>query len=262
MRAFGIIGLWIRSLLVGPLGFVIVFLAGYALVLRLCRRKKATNVPPCCTSLLLAFGGIFLLLCLPYPAVLLGFPLRWLASRIERKNPVVLAEDADLQRGIRIVVFGGGVLGDGVASPSTLQRIEGAVQLWRKMPEAGIVLSEGGIGAYGGTDWFRAYFRRLGVPEERLTLEPCARSTRENAVLVAKLCMDTKVTSVILVTSWSHLPRSYLAARRCGLAPRVAAVGDFPGRLTFCPTWRSLFGFWQMLNEYVGIAGYKLLGWA
>ena len=260
MRAFGIIGLWIRSLLVGPTGFVVVLLAGSGLMLRLLRRKgKAT--PPCCRIILVSFGAVFLLLCLPYPAFLLGLPLHWMASRIERKHPVALVQDPVVQRRTRIVVFGGGVLSDGIASSSTLQRIEGAIQLWRKMPEAGIVVSEGGIGAYEGSAWFRAYFRRLGVPEQRLTLEPCARSTRENAVLIAKLCTDTKVTKVILVTSWSHLPRAYLSARRCGLKPEVAAVGDFPGRLTFCPTWRSLFGFWQMLNEYAGIAGYKLLGW-
>lgn len=264
MRGFGIFGAWVRSLLVGPAGFVLVYLGICWLVLALVRRfrdeRKATCRPGLGWPLLNA--ALFLTLCLPYPAWVLEYPLRRWGERLAVRHGVPPRLDAAEQAGTAIVVFGGGVYPSGHASSHTLARINAALDLWRLMPGAAFVVAEGGIGEYAGQQWLHDYLEACGVPGDRIIFETRSRTTYQNARFTANLLLPAGYGRFVVVTSVTHAPRAWLAARRCGLNPLLAVeLAGSRSTLTPVPTWGALEHLHRMLNEYVGIAGYKVLGW-
>ena len=260
MRAFGIIGMWIRSLAVGPTGFVLVYLAVCIAILYAARKRRHVD-PRKILPWLLGFAGAFLILCLPYPAMALRVPLLWWSGRLEAAHAPELTRDSAYQRGTVVVVFGGGALSQGIASSTTLKRMHEAMAVWRSIPEATFMLSEGGIARYRAEAWFRKYLQREGVPNEQIILETKALTTQQNARFCAELITAHALEHVILVTSRNHLPRAYLTARRHGLRPTLVGVPTSAPDAAFCPTWHSLVSLSHMLNEYIGIAGYMLLDW-
>lgn len=56
-----------------------------------------------------------------------------------------------------------------------------------------------------------ALARSLGVPGDRLRIEPRARNTRENVALARMLLHD--IAAVVVVTDGYHLPRALWLAR-------------------------------------------------
>jgi uncharacterized SAM-binding protein YcdF (DUF218 family) len=92
---------------------------------------------------------------------------------------------------------------------------------------------------------------RLGVPRERIALEPRSRTTREQAVNVAGMLKKGGVGRFLLVTNASHMPRASAAFRELGFQPVASvslyAVGTPPG-------------FWHRLRP--GVSALRQSDWA
>ena len=67
---------------------------------------------------------------------------------------------------------------------------------------------------------------RLGVPRERMVLEPRSRTTREQAVNVAGILTKRGTKRFILVTGADHMPRARASFRELGLQP-IASVARY-----------------------------------
>ena len=260
MRRLGLLGAWIRSILVGPTGLVLFLLGLYLLALWFWHRRTKQPVR---VSAAWGIGAsaVFLFLCLPYPAVLLDLPLEWWGRRLERAHPVQTPIPADTARRTVVLVLGASLTDSGTLSTESLNRAECARKVWRRMPDAWFLFSDGGIARYHVEKQVRTYLQRCGIPGDRILLETHSRSTQENIKLTLPLLRAHGIEHVVLVTARRHLPRGYLVCRRYGLRPRVYGC-YFPPPLAFCPTWSNLKFFSSVLNEYVGLLGYKLLGWA
>ncbi len=260
MRKFGLMGEWVRSLLVGPAGFVLVFWSVYLLVLHV-RRRQSDCPMKVVVRAGLVFCVVFLTLCLPYPGALLDLPLHHWARAMERTHPVPSAElGTSAAQHWAVLVLGGGVTDSGFLSSETLDRIECALDVWRRLPGAWFLLAEGGIGRYRTAERVRAYLERCGVPRDRILLETKSLSTQQNVKFCLPILRRHRISRVVLVTTLRHIVRGRLVCRRYGLDPAV--VGSYaPPSLVFSPSWRGLFHVSAALNEYFGLVGYRLLGW-
>lgn len=152
-----------------------------------------------------------------------------------------------------IIVLGSGTP-RGQVSPTLAQRLDTALVLAARYPDA-VVLTSGGIdlgetrseGAVMG-DYLRAH----GLPPQRLLQEERSTSTEENLLLSAAVLRRRGVTPgdrVLLVTSDFHTLRAGWIARRAGYT-QVATAG--------APTPLYLrYNAW--LREYFAVAsGYML----
>ncbi len=107
----------------------------------------------------------------------------------------------------------------------------------------------------------------FGVPAERILVESASRNTRENAVESAKLMRQHDISSVILITNASHLPRAMGCFRKIGIEPIPYGVdfhSDLNNRLSlddFIPDVGNLRGLTWVLHEYFGLAMYKAAGY-
>ncbi len=118
-----------------------------------------------------------------------------------------------------------------------------------------------------------AYFKSYGRPgNAEVILEPYARTTDENARLVARIIRTRNFHSVLLVTSWYHLPRAYLLLRLglVGSGVQVAAApaenlppdfwNDPRFRIEFPKLWGSLARWTKsLLRKHGLIPGEKVL---
>lgn len=75
----------------------------------------------------------------------------------------------------------------------------------------------------------RRQMEAKGVPQAVIETECESRSTRENALLSAKLLREHKATNVVLVTSWYHSRRALACFQTA--APEI----HFYARPTICP---------------------------
>lgn len=262
MRSFGLVGGWIRSLLVGPAGFVLFLVTVYLLAMWLTNRRRKQKHLTGNTCWVLGFAGTFLLLCFPYVGALLEMPLLAWARTLQDRHPLTeLTPPLGTPEPPRaVLVLGAGVQASGCLTSSSLQRIHYGHRVWRRLPNAFFVFAEGGMGQYGVSADVRDHLLRLGIPDERILLETESHSTQQNLKLSAPLLRARGIGHVALVTTERHLPRAYLVARRYGLTPCLAAPRAVV-QWAPCPTWRHLHQLAAVLNEYAGLAGYFALGW-
>jgi uncharacterized SAM-binding protein YcdF (DUF218 family) len=110
----------------------------------------------------------------------------------------------------------------------------------------------------------RAVLTAVGVPDSKIITETQSANTRESAVNARKLVGVHQ--SMILVTSASHMPRAFAAFRKAGLdpipAPTEFLARDDYGLLAYLPTLKHLMCVNAYVYESLGMAWYKLKGWA
>jgi uncharacterized SAM-binding protein YcdF (DUF218 family) len=170
-----------------------------------------------------------------------------------------------------IVVLGGGVNsmspdmdGRGALSGTSLERVVAAVRLYKKtgLP---VVVSGGRVFGEGLAEAFlmKSFLARLGVPENKITMEDRSRDTRENAAFVKKICDARGFKTVLLVTSASHMRRAAWCFEKNGLKAVAWPAGFMtgPGRQAY--VWIDFFPqdlrpASMALNEYLGLAFYRL----
>jgi uncharacterized SAM-binding protein YcdF (DUF218 family) len=152
------------------------------------------------------------------------------------------------------------------------ERLTEALALGLRFPKARIVFTGGTISFKGDKDpetgavSAELFFRELGLPKERLILEPKARNTRENALFTKELVKPKPGERWLLVTSAWHMPRSIGCFRVIGfdVEPwpvdyRTGGAGDF-WQIETRPS-DGLLRTDIMLREWVGLLAYRLQGY-
>jgi uncharacterized SAM-binding protein YcdF (DUF218 family) len=158
---------------------------------------------------------------------------------------------ADPKGDILIVISGSNL--DGFPDANTVLRCMYAVAAYREGGFRKIVVSGHQTSAH-----MRALLIAEGVPPEVVVSEDAARSTRENALCVARLLANDP-GSKVLMTSDYHMFRAIRAFRKVGLkvAPR-----PIPDALKRTRTWLRLWpAFVEEAAETVKIVYYAVKGW-
>lgn len=196
------------------------------------------------------------------PALLL--PLEERFQRVEPDGPVA-----------GILVLGGGIdqhVGERrqlVELSDAGDRMTEAVALALRHPEARIVFSGGSaeLVSDGFTEGAaaRRFFREMGIPDARVTIEEKSRNTAENAWLSAGLVDAKPGERWLLVTSAFHMPRAMGSFRAAGWSPipwptdyRTRGPED---RFWFIP--RPSLGLSLVdlaAKEWIGLVAYRLTG--
>jgi uncharacterized SAM-binding protein YcdF (DUF218 family) len=194
----------------------------------------------------------------------------FLLSTLESRFPPWQGKDAP----DGIIVLGGAI--DPVASSvhgstmvtSDAGRLLAMATLARRYPQARIVYTAGDASILGGSlaeaPFVTPLLDNLGLPRERVMIEPKARNTYENAVFVKALVQPKSGERWLLVTSAYHMPRSVGSFRAAGFP-----VEAYPANWRVLPGLRN--GFSRQLStglaildlathEWFGLIVYRLTG--
>jgi uncharacterized SAM-binding protein YcdF (DUF218 family) len=129
-----------------------------------------------------------------------------------------------------------------VISGDTGARAETAITLWKAGWAPIIVFSGAAIDpeSVSSAEIMRREALRQGVPENATLIEPASTTTEENATDVAKLMVQRKVRSAILVTSPYHQRRAAIEFGRA-FEPSGLVLRNYPAR---DPDWNP-FLWWK-----------------
>jgi uncharacterized SAM-binding protein YcdF (DUF218 family) len=155
-----------------------------------------------------------------------------------------------------------------VALNDGAERLFAFMELARRYPQARLAFT-GGSGrlAPGRLTEAELLLRALaqaGFADERLVLEDRSRSTWENALLLREVVEPQPGERWLLVTSAWHMPRAIGSFREAGWEVIAWPVDyrTFPGA-GLSPGFslaRGLEAFEVAAHEWIGLAGYRLLG--
>jgi len=101
---------------------------------------------------------------------------------------------------------------------NSLHRLFAGVALWRRTPNAQLVISGGGSYAIAESTALAALAQHLGVPAQAIRTDTHSHNTWQNAFEVAALAPAIP-KRIWLVSSALHLPRALIAFRSAGFAP-------------------------------------------
>jgi len=153
-----------------------------------------------------------------------------------------LAPQNKLERADAIVVVSGG---------DTSSRVTTGVALYKEGWAEKLIFSgaarEGTPNAWA----MRRQALEMGVPEERILVEPKARDTFENALFVAEIIKEKEIGKIILVTSPYHQRRAFLNFAR-ELGPRGVKILNYPTKDSawhWDSWWQSSWGRKITLEE-------------
>ena len=129
---------------------------------------------------------------------------------------------------------------------------------------SGAVLNQGNSEALMMID----FFKRIGVPESDIILEPNSRNTWENAIFTKKV-LDEKYpgASCLLITSAWHMPRSMGCFKKAGVECTPYSVDFITEAERWAPAYvilpdRNGFYYWEVLmKEWVGCLAYAARGY-
>lgn len=254
-----------QRLLTTPLGWIFLLVMAWAVLGRFRRsapagdddgrRRRRARV-------WVALWGCLFLLSSPWVADRLQV---WLVEQGRRGE--VRHEKEPVQA---IFVFAGGLEGEGDEAPlgtESRERLHTALVIAAQQPRARLVFS----GAprrrerVGAGERMAQEAQRLGLPLERILIEPRARNTHENATYCLALAREHGWTRVGLVTSAVHAWRSRLALEKVGLVPQVMAT-PLPHHVKFdpldaLPEAGALVTTTSVVHELIGLAYYRCRGW-
>lgn len=192
-----------------------------------------------------------------------------------------------LPRADAVVVLGGGLRPalpprQGVEVAEGGDRLLRGVQLVRR-GLAPLLVTSGGRVSFTGHDpappealWARDLAEELGLPADRILINPGSRTTAEEARDIGALGRRRGWSRVLLVTSAFHMPRSLATfQQRSGLTVvPVACDYQLPDRAHYgkptlgntlkslLPDAEALYLSTLALKEHLGLAIYRLRGWS
>jgi len=193
--------------------------------------------------------------CLALAWLVVGFtPLTaWMARELPRRDAERPADAA--------FVLASRIQDDGELTATAMSRLVHALELLGQDKASRLVLSElpPPYAAYAPAA--RALMAHLRLKQELLSVGP-VRSTRDEAVLVARLFRERGWRRVLLVTSPTHARRAAASFEREGLevVSSPATETRFDLERLARPDER-LFAFGSLLHERVGIQVYRYRGW-
>jgi uncharacterized SAM-binding protein YcdF (DUF218 family) len=145
-----------------------------------------------------------------------------LAALLER--PLVVREPL---RPLDAIVVLGAPLGPGGAMTAVLdERVDAGAALWRAGAGKLVVVTGGGTGPRPEAAAMAEALRARGVPDVDVIVEPEARTTADNARLVAALLAQAGARSAWLVTQPFHGRRAARLFRAAGVDAHVWHIDD------------------------------------
>jgi len=154
-----------------------------------------------------------------------------------------------------------------VSLNSSAERLTKVLEIYNKNPKVLILFSgfsnELKPQSWSESDMAKKFFLEQGVRSENLIFENKSRNTFEN-IIYSKDIIKTNKGTWGLVTSASHMPRSYFGFKKQGLILEPISVDYRTG--TSSIFWinfdikKSLENWNIILHEVVGISYYKITG--
>jgi uncharacterized SAM-binding protein YcdF (DUF218 family)/glycosyltransferase involved in cell wall biosynthesis len=178
----------------------------------------------------------------------------WLAARPLTANQPLTAGDA-------IVVFAGGVGESGKAGGGTEERVQHAVDLYKRGLASHLVLSSGYVYSFPEAEFMQSLAIQQGVPADAIVLEQRSTDTHENVAYVDEILERRGWRSVLLVSSPYHMRRALLVWHKT--SPQVRVAPAPPPRSQFYDHTRgaSLDQVRAIVHEYGAIVAYWFRGW-
>lgn len=199
----------------------------------------------------------------------------WLYGQLEAEYAPLGVEELP-QADVAIVL--GGAIGQALPprtepdASDAVDRVLHATRIYRAGKVRSILVSGGNLpwltASQPEAELIGDLLVELGVPRAAIVLETESRNTRENAVNSAALMKAHDWNRALLVTSGAHMPRAIAAFRRAGV-DAVPASTDiratyplFESVLDILPDAEALARTTEAIKEYLGLAVYRLRGWA
>jgi uncharacterized SAM-binding protein YcdF (DUF218 family) len=187
-----------------------------------------------------------------------------------------LASAADARGATVVVVLGAGnemIRAHGltlnqVSRAGALRVLEGA-RLYKLLDRPTIIVSGGVTGREEGmlpeAEAMRTAILQLGVPDDHVVIETESKTTRDEAILLARLLADRPRQPIVLVTSPTHMARSLAVFRAAGLDP-VPSVAPFKSdhsldRRRWIPNDLGLWLVDSVLYDTAADWYYRARGW-
>ena len=163
-------------------------------------------------------------------------------------------------KGETLIVLGGSMLGNGMIGESSYWRSVYAVLVYRQDGFHHVIVSGGSEEnpAFPVSVAMKQFMVCEGVPADAITAETASKTTRENALEVARLLAGDRGSKVLL-TSEYHMFRAWRVFTRAGLkvSPR-----PFPDGLKRGYHWQGRWPvFLELCVETGKIAYYYVRGW-
>ena len=136
-----------------------------------------------------------------------------------------------LPEGAIIVVLSAGQNGDGSMGRFTAERLSAGVDLFWRLDARRMVVTGGALQHETGpvAQSMAAAARAAGVPDDRLSVEPRALSTLQNALFTADLLGEERNAPLVLVSQRFHLPRVWASFRWAGMRDLTLYPADGAG---------------------------------
>lgn len=224
-----------------------------------------------------------------------GIVLLWLASTplLSRQlvwgleEPAARLTPSPLPRADAVLVLGGGLRPalpprQGVEVNEAGDRLLRAVALMREGKAPWLLVSGGRVSfmandpAVGEARLAKALATSLGVAADRIVTSEEGRNTAEEAGALVRVARQRGWSSLLLVTSATHLSRSLATLRRAAPELRIIPVAcDFQladrssfgtptlagSVLSVLPSAEALVLTTTALREHLGLLAYRLRGW-
>lgn len=215
-----------------------------------------------CSLVFLAFGT----------AVLFIFSLPVVASNMAQhlEHYYLTDDQAALHSADVVVVLAGGLKrGKGSVVDEltglTYARVAAGVRAF-KSSKARLIVMSGGSGDPQDTRMvklMRSLAMEMGVPADRIRIDPLSRNTLEHPVNLLKLGGISSADKIGVVTSAWHLPRAMEEFKRyfpnCVAIPcDYLGAGSRKGLLAFIPSVGALENSTTILHEYIGRLWYRI----
>lgn len=213
-------------------------------------------------ALLILAELLLLVLCCPFGANVL---VKWVESRVtapcvEPMPQTIVLLAAGLQREPSSK-------DDFVALEEiNVDRLLAAIALWRRTPEATLVIAGGGPWSISESAVLTQLAAQLGVPQDAIRSETRSQNTWENAQELHSLA-PALPERIALVSSALHLPRAMIAFRAAGFEP-CTVISDSsyapPGGAIgyFLPQSSALVKSEFAIHELIGDLIYRWRAWS
>jgi SanA protein len=122
------------------------------------------------------------------------------------------------------LVLGAGLEKDGKPSDILLDRIQTAVEVYKKNKVEYLILSGSTRKGYNEPEAMRAAVIALGIPQSGIQIDPTGISTFHSCLHILR---DYSPESILIITQQFHLPRAILLQRWLGVAAFGIAAKNF-----------------------------------
>ena len=145
------------------------------------------------------------------------------------------------------------------------ERLTTAASLAFLYPDAQIILTDGGE-PVSGAELSAAFLRSIGIPDDRIVVEPAARSTLQNAIFARDIVHPAPDGRYILITSGWHMPRAVATFRAAGWPEPIPYPVDAPAKsqslwLSFNASFAEGLDLADVAaREYLATLQYYILG--